>query len=113
MSWGIYLLCIYWLNSDVMVATVLSAACCQVYAEVLARQYKTPTTVFYIPAVVPLIPGGSLYNTMYAAVFENWEQFRHYGYQTLQATLGIAVGISFVSAVLFVERKLKMQKSIK
>ena len=101
-SWGIYLLCAQTLGMGLMVATVISAACCEVYAEILARVCKCPTTLFYIPAVVPLIPGGSLYNTMYAAVFRDWEGFRNYGFQTLQVTLAISIGISFISGILYV-----------
>ena len=102
LSWIIYLLCVNLASLDLMTATIISAACCQIYAEIFARVMKCPTTVFYIPAVVPLIPGGSLYRTMYAAVYRNWDQFQEYGLQTLQVTLGIAVGISFVSGILYI-----------
>lgn len=107
LSWIVYLICKEFLNLDLMVSTIVSAACCQIYSEIFARVMKCPTTVFYIPAVVPLIPGGSLYNTMYAAVFRNWDQFRSYGLQTLQVTLAIAVGISFVSGILYILTNLK------
>lgn len=109
-SWGTYLLCMNGFGLDVMVSTIVSAAACQIYAEILARIFKAPTTVFYIPAVVPLVPGGSLYNTMYAAVFRDWVQFRVYGIQTLQGTLGIAIGASFVSAVLYVVTRMSQMK---
>ena len=112
LSWAVYLL-FDWLGMGLMASTIISAACCQAYAELLARIMKCPTTVFYIPAVVPLIPGGSLYNTMYAAVFKNWDQFRDYGMQTLQVTLGIAVGISFVSGILFVATRYAHRKTKK
>jgi len=102
LSWIVYLLCVNLLALDLMTGTIISAACCQIYAEIFARIMKCPTTVFYIPAVVPLIPGGSLYHTMYAAVYRNWDQFQSYGLQTLQVTLGIAVGISFVSGILYI-----------
>jgi len=111
LSWAVYLLCYDYFHIDLMVSTVISAACCQIYAEILARIMKCPTTVFYIPAVVPLIPGGSLYNTMYAAVYKDWAQFQNYGMQTLQVTLGIAVGISFVSGILYVITKYAYRKA--
>ena len=34
-----------------------------IYAEILARVVKCPATLFLVTAAVPLIPGGSLYNT--------------------------------------------------
>ena len=113
LSWGIYLLGVDSFGMSLMMATIVSAACSEVYAEILARVYKCPTTVFYIPAVVPLIPGGSLYNTMYAAVFRDWVGFRNYGFQTLQVTLGIAVGISFISGILYVAANHAMRKAQK
>lgn len=102
LAWGVYLLCMSFLQMGVMSSTVTASIISQIYAEILARIYKTPTTVFVIPAVVPLIPGGSLYNTMYAAVMHDWTQFRFYGVQTLWGTLGIAIGLSFVSGILYV-----------
>ena len=102
LTWGIYLLCMCVSWMGVMMATVIASVCGQVYSEILARIYKAPTTVVVIPAVVPLIPGGSLYNTMYAAVMHDWTQFRFYGVQTLWGTLGIAIGLSFVSGILYV-----------
>lgn len=100
LCWGVYLFFADIVGLDIMAATILAAAAGEVYAEVLARTLKAPTTVFYIPAVVPLIPGGALYNTMQSAVNKDWQAFRYYGSNTLQVTLGIAIGISFVSAVL-------------
>lgn len=102
LAWGIYLICIHFPQIGVLVATIIASACSQIYAEIFARIYKTPTTVFVIPAVVPLIPGGSLYNTMYAAVMNNWEQFREFGLQTIWGTLGISIGMSLISGVLYV-----------
>lgn len=101
-AWAVYLLCAELVGWNLLVSNLAAAAFCQIYSEVFARVMKTPATVICIPSVIPLIPGGALYNTMYSAVHQNWEQCKHYGYQTLQTTLGIAVGISFVSAILYI-----------
>ena len=102
LAWAVYLLCAELVGWNLLISNLAAAAFCQVYSEVFARVMKTPATVICIPSVIPLIPGGALYNTMYSAVHQNWEQCKHYGYQTLQTTLGIAVGISFVSAMLYI-----------
>lgn len=101
-AWCVYLLCAEVFGLHLLVSNVAAGAFCQLYSEVLARIYKTPSTVICIPAIIPLIPGGSLYRTMYSAVHQNWEMFRFYGYQTLLTALGIAAGISFVSAILYI-----------
>lgn len=113
LAWGIYLLCISFQWVDVLLATVISSVCCQIYSEIMARIFKTPTTVFVIPAVVPLIPGGSLYNTMYAAVMKDWIQFRYYGVQTLWGTLGISIGLSIVSGIMYVAANHARNKACK
>ena len=101
-AWGVYLLCMSVSWMGVLMSTIAASLVSQIYSEVLARIYKAPTTVFAIPAVVPLIPGGSLYNTMYAAVIKDWVQFRYYGVQTLLGTLGISIGLSFVAGILYI-----------
>ncbi len=104
LAWGTYLVCDLALGLNFLISTVVAAAVGQIYGEILARACKTPTTCFVIPAMVPLIPGGALYRTMYSAVFRNWDQFRLYGTSTLLATLGIAVGLSLVSGMLYIFR---------
>ena len=109
-TWGVFLICQELLVLDVLLCTILAAALGQIYSEIMARVFKSPTTVFFIPAAVPLIPGGSLYNTMSAAVNRDWGLLRYYGMQTLMGTLGIAIGLSLVSAVLYVINNYKNRK---
>ena len=99
LGWAVYLLAVE-LNLNSFVSAVIAAAFCQIYSEVFARVIKVPKTILYIPAIVPLVPGGSLYYTMYNAAVSNWSQFKFYGMQTLHVAFGIAVGASFVSAIM-------------
>ncbi len=108
MGWAVYLVFEY-LGAGVFVATIAAAAFCQIYSETFARILKAPMTVFYIPAIIPLVPGGSLYYTMYYAAINDWGGFRHYGSTTLKVAFGIAVGASFVSAILLLLPKRKTQ----
>ena len=62
-SWGLYLLLGAVLSNDVTRYFIVSMAL-TFYAEIMARVKKTPDTVYIICAAIPLIPGGSLYNTM-------------------------------------------------
>ena len=99
-SWGVYLV-FDAIGAGLFVSSLISAAVAKIYSELLARYLKAPTTVFYIPAVIPLVPGGSLYYTMSYAASREWSNFMSYGWKTLQVALGIAVGISFVTATLY------------
>lgn len=109
LGWAVYLLCEYF-GFGVFVSTIIAAAFCQVYAEVFARIIKAPTTVFYIPAIVPLVPGGSLYYTVFYAATNNMEMFKAYGITTLQVAFGIGVGASFVSAIMLLLKRPKYRK---
>lgn len=97
-SWGIYLLAVHFL-SGIFIPTLLASAFAALYSEIMARLYKAPATLFVIPAVVPLIPGGALYYTMSYAVQSNWVLARSYGYQTFLFALGIAAGMNLVWVV--------------
>ena len=77
----------------------------------MARVKKAPSTVFYIPALGPLIPGGSLFYTMSCAVGGQWDGVGSFGSSTLYCALGIAVGMSLILSVDFTLRKLLQMKT--
>lgn len=97
-GWVIYLLMFHWLHSE-FAACLIASAFAALYGEVLARILKAPATIFFVPAVIPLIPGSSLYYTMSCAMRGDWLGFQHYGFLTGQFALGIAAGISLVWAL--------------
>ena len=97
LAWGVYLLLAERFGGF---AVCLAAAAFGVlYAEALARIYKTPATLFLIPTVIPLVPGGALYYSMDSAVRGDLEMARVYGSQTLNTALAIAAGMSFALAI--------------
>ena len=99
--WAVYLLANETFLLGVFLSAAISAAACQLFAEMMARLLRAPTVTFCIPALVPLIPGGSLYRTMDGVISQNWDMFRFYGASTLKVALGIAVGLSFVSGTFY------------
>jgi len=77
-----------------IVALVISA-----YSEVMARLLKSPTTTFITTALIPLIPGASLYYTM-AHIFQgNMDTFLQKAIYTLQLTSALALGIIVSTAL--------------
>ena len=42
----------------------LASAAFSLYSELLARLCKTPVTTFIVCALIPLVPGGGMYETM-------------------------------------------------
>lgn len=66
------------------IGTLLMAIC----SEILARRLKMPATIFIIPAIIPLVPGLGLYNTMLYLVE---------GQNAKAGTIGIVTILSIVA----------------
>ena len=94
-NWGIYLISARFFGG-VLMPSVVTAAFSALYAEVMARRFRAPATVFFIPTIIPLIPGSTLYYTMSCIVSKDWNAAREFGYTTAQYALGIAAGVSLV-----------------
>ena len=100
-SWGLYLLLGAVISNDVTRYFLVSMAL-TFYAEIMARVKKTPDTIYIICAAIPLIPGGSLYNTMHCAAEGKWAEFSETGIHTLLLAAAIAVGILCMMTILHV-----------
>ena len=74
----------------------ICAVLASLYAEVMARVLKTPTTTFIITSLIPLIPGGSLYYTMTNAFSGDLNSFIDRGLYTLGLAGALAAGIIVV-----------------
>lgn len=98
LAWGVYLGTEAWMRLGFL-SCLLAAVFAVLYAELLARRLKTPATLFVIPAILPLVPGSSLYYAMSSAVRGELSAARTYGGQTLAYALAIAAGISLVTAI--------------
>lgn len=98
LSWAFYLFLAH-LGGSVLIVNIGAAGFSAAYAEVMARLFKSPATLFVIPSVIPLVPGGSLYYAMYSAVTGDRAALSRYGYETGSAALGIAIGIAGVTSV--------------
>lgn len=71
------------------------AAC----AELLAVILRQPATVFLVPGIIPLVPGGGIFLMMRAAVQGKFSAALSAGYSTLIAAGAIALGIAIASSV--------------
>ncbi len=69
------------------------------YAEKMAKYKKAPATIFLVSAIMPLVPGGSLYRSLSYAVDQKWHEFSMTGMNTLVIALAIAVGMLVTTSV--------------
>lgn len=117
-SWYIYLLTSSHLSEHSILPFFISSVAASVYSEIMARVLKTPVTTFVICGIIPLVPGGGMYNTMLQSIQGNLNGSLTLGLQTLSIAGTIAIGVFFVSStsrLLFLVRrnlKLKLNKYI-
>lgn len=104
LSWALFCVLNNFISSEpvnyFIVALVIS-----VYAEIMARLLKTPTTTFITTALIPLIPGSSLYYTMAYAFQSNSENFLEKGIYTLQLSSALALGIIIATTLARIHSK--------
>lgn len=80
-------------------ASLIAAAVAAAYSDIMAHIVKVPATVLIIPAIVPLVPGGKLYYTMYGAVSSDMSKFASNGLDALKIAAGLAIGVIAITAV--------------
>lgn len=98
LSWGLFLLLSRIIFSE-PINYFIVAAVVSMYSEIMARILKTPATPIVTTALIPLIPGGSLYYTM-AYVFESdFSKFLEKALSTLKLASALALGIIVVTAI--------------
>ena len=106
-TWGIYLLA-YGEFESYFLANFIAAVFVAVYAEIMARVNKAPSTIFLTAAAVPLIPGGNLYYTLFGLLSENEEMTVTNG--TTAAVVAVAISLGFVFVAVINKYVSKVQK---
>ena len=92
LSWFFFVLLSKYISNEPIVYFII-ASVISTYAEIMARILKTPTTTFITTSLIPLIPGGSLYDTMVLAFQGNFNTFLPKAIYTLKLAAALALGI--------------------
>ncbi|MDX8336008.1 MULTISPECIES: threonine/serine exporter family protein [Cetobacterium] len=79
------------------IAYTAASSTITIYSEILSRKIKVPTVSFLYPSMIPLVPGGGIYYTMYYIVQDNISQAVAKGIETFVISGSIAIGILTVS----------------
>lgn len=96
LCWGVYVLVLL-AGGDDNTAMLLGSIFASIYAEIMARVRKCPAIGFLILALLPLIPGSSLYYTMNFAVRGEMDLFATKGLNTVILAGLMAAGVLLVS----------------
>lgn len=84
-------------TETVLVQFFTAAIVISIYAECMAIWRKTPVTVFIIPGMIPLVPGGAIFYTMQELIMGNYEKSYQMGVHTIAIAGSIAMGILIAS----------------
>ena len=106
-GWVFYL-AIFGKTGSFFAGYFLGAFAVAVFAEILASLQKKPATIFILPGILPLVPGGGMFNTMEAALTGNLDLAGTLGYQTLGAAGAIALGIALASSAARIIRRVRI-----
>ena len=88
-------------------ATMVIGICC----EICARVMKRTATLFVTGAIIPLVPGVGLYNTMRHVVEGNYHEAVNVGAATILGICGIALAITMSSVLVSAFHPPKKEKS--
>ncbi len=90
----------------VFLPNALAALIVAFFAEVFARIAKAPSTVFLLPGIIALVPGGSLYYSMSNLLNENYIEAGRYLLLTAEVAVALGGGIIGASVLKIVVFKL-------
>lgn len=90
-----------------LIYTLAGALFGALYAELLGRYKKTVVTKFLYPAMVPMIPGDLLYNTIVCIVNMDGTNLLAYGTNLVQTLLGIALGTMIAPMLIHSKRYMR------
>lgn len=98
-GWFIYLIVEAYTGS-MLGSTFLGAAGIAVGAHLCARIFKTPVTIFMIPANLTIVPGAGMYRIVYYILRSEHEMASYHFQQTILAAAMIAAAIFIVNIIL-------------
>lgn len=94
LCWALYLFIEDVMGLPLFAATFLTALLIGIYGEIMAHLRAVPTTVYFIPSCIPLIPGGNLYFMLTGLLDSDYAKASQNAEQLVLYTLGIASGLA-------------------
>lgn len=88
------------LTADRLLYTLLGSLIGNFYAVFMGRRRQMPVTKFFYPAMVPMIPGDLLYQSVAALIRLDEAGLSQYGLELVKALLGIALGSAIAPMIL-------------
>ncbi|MFR7592534.1 MAG: threonine/serine exporter family protein [Longibaculum sp.] len=105
LGWVIYLATRF--LDNIFLQSFIAMLCVSLLAEMMARIYKAPATIFIIVGCFPLVPGSGIYYTMLYAV----QGLNNLFMESFLSTIGISISLAL--AILISSTTLQVYKIIK
>lgn len=83
-----------------VMALLYASMIISILAEIAARIYKSPVTLFLLSALIPLVPGSGMYYTMLNMVKEDYSMAFTVGVNTLFEASAIVIGSMIISSII-------------
>ena len=98
-GWTAYLLLVRYTVLGPAISTFVATVIVASLARAFASWFRTPSTVYLIPGVFPMIPGGGIFWTTFFLVSSRLGPALQSGMLALEVTAAIVLGIVLVSAL--------------
>lgn len=108
LGWLVFLLCSVLHNE--LISYFIAMTVITFFAEIAARIYKAPATIFLIIGCFPLVPGRGIYQTMLYCTQGESALFLDSFIHTIAISASIALAIMIVSTIFKVIKKLSYHK---
>ena len=105
LCWAFYLITLYY-SKSMLFSVFISIILVCMYSEIVAPRLRTPVSVFVTCAIIPLVPGRSLFESMQFYMAGNNVQASKSILQTLLIAGTISIAIAIVSSVTNLVNKL-------
>jgi uncharacterized membrane protein YjjB (DUF3815 family) len=109
-GWMIYFLMVTF-KIDVVLATFVAAFSIGVMSQINAKIYRTPSIIFSVSGIIPLVPGGMAYDAMRNFVENNYDIAITLAARAFMISGAIAFGLVFSEVINQVIRRAKINES--
>lgn len=97
-GWTTHFFLMNYLMTVNFIATIIASFFIAFASQIFARRLKKPVILFTLPGLIPLVPGGMVYNMMRAFVEGNTELGFQFAINTFLTAGALALGLSINSA---------------
>ncbi|MFZ3591071.1 threonine/serine exporter family protein [Bacillus sp. DJP31] len=93
-GWMVYIVFVE-INLDVILATFIASFFIASISQFFAKIYKTPSIIFSVAGIIPLVPGGLAYDAMRNIVTNDYNVAIQLGVKVFLISGAIAIGLVF------------------